>query len=124
MKRIIEDWGTKDKGSDDYIFTVLTKEMSALVQYEQLGLFARSVNDWMAKISKVLENKQPVNTYVSRYTFLIVLKKAGVSTEFIREALGHITIQTPENYLDSFEKEMKKEYANKLMVFQLNGKAG
>lgn len=123
MKRIIEDWGTKDKNPDDYIFPVLTKGMSALVQYEQLGLFVRSVNDWMAKIRKTLEIKRPVTTYVARHTFSTVLKKAGVSTEFIREALGHTSIQTTENYLDSFEKEMKKEYASKLMAFKLNEKA-
>jgi integrase/recombinase XerD len=34
--------------------------------------------------------------------------------------LGHTCIQITENYLDSFEKEMKKEYANKLMAFKLN----
>jgi integrase len=118
MKRIIEDWGTKDKKPDDYIFPVLTKGMSALVQYEQLGLFIRSVNDWMAKIGKTLEIKRPVTTYVARHTFSTVLKKAGVSTEFIREALGHTSIQTTENYLDSFEKEMKKDYAVKLVAFK------
>jgi integrase/recombinase XerD len=32
----------------------------------------------------------------------------GVSTEFIQEALGHTNIKATKNYLDSFEKEIKK----------------
>ena len=89
MKRIINDWGTKSDDPDDYIFPALTKGMSALVQYQQLGLFVRSVNDWMAKIKIKLGIKRTVTTYVARHTFSTVLKKAGVSTGYIREALGH-----------------------------------
>jgi hypothetical protein len=35
-----------------------------------------------------------------------------------QDTLGHTNIRTPENYLDSFEKEMKKEYASKLMAIK------
>jgi len=31
---------------------------------------------------------------------------------------GHTNMKTTENYLDSFEKEMKKEYATKLTAFR------
>lgn len=118
MKRILKDWGTKEKRPGDYIFPVWTKGMSPLIQYEQLGLFVWSINDWIAKIRTKLEIKRSVTTYVARHTFSTVLKKAGVSTEYIIEALGHTSIQTTENYLYSFEKEMKKEYANKLLAFE------
>jgi integrase/recombinase XerD len=47
------------------------------------------------------------------------MKRAGVSTEFIQEALGHTDIRTTENYLDSFEKEIKKKYDAKLLVFEM-----
>jgi integrase/recombinase XerD len=39
-------------------------------------------------------------------------------TEFIQEALGHTNIKTTENYLDSFEKEVKKEFSNRLVSFK------
>ncbi len=45
------------------------------------------------------------------------MKRSGVSTEFIQEALGHTDIRTTENYLDSFEKVIKKEYAARLLAF-------
>lgn len=46
------------------------------------------------------------------------LKRSGASTEFIQEVLGHTNKKTIENYLDSFEKEVKKEYAAKLTEFK------
>ena len=92
--------------------------MSALVQYEQVGLFVRSVNDWMAKIRKKLSIEKKITTYVARHTFSTVLKRSGASTEYIQEALGHTDIKTTESYLDSFGKEIKKEFSNKLTSFK------
>lgn len=41
----------------------------------------------------------------------------------MQEALGHSDIKTTENYLDSFEKEIKKEYASRLTSFKDKVKA-
>ena len=38
--------------------------------------------------------------------------------EFISESLGHSDLKTTENYLDSFENDMKKEFAAKLTAFK------
>lgn len=59
-----------------------------------------------------------ITTYMARHTFSTVLKRSGASTEFIQEALGHTDLKTTENYLDSFEKDVKKEYANRLIAFE------
>ena len=72
----------------------------------------------MGKIRKKLGIEKKVTTYVARHTFSTIMKRSGVSTEFIQEALGHTNIKTTENYLDGFEKEVKKEYAGKLIAFK------
>ena len=77
-------------------------------QYELIELFIASINDWMRKIRKQLGIEKNVTTYVARHTFSTVMKRSGASTEFIQEALGHTNIKTTESYLDSFEKEVKK----------------
>jgi integrase/recombinase XerD len=46
------------------------------------------------------------------------MKRAGVSMEYLQEALGHVDLRTTENYLDSFEMDVKKKLANKLMAFK------
>jgi integrase len=47
-----------------------------------------------------------------------VLKRSGVSTEFIQASLGHTNILTTEKYLDSFEKEVKREFVSNLTAFK------
>jgi integrase len=46
------------------------------------------------------------------------MKRSGASTEFIQEALGHTDSKITENYLDSFENRMKKEFAKNLYGFK------
>jgi integrase/recombinase XerD len=36
----------------------------------------------------------------------------------MKEAFGHASVRMTENYLDSFEKEVRKEYAARLMAFK------
>jgi integrase len=118
MWQIIRRWGNKDEEPNSYIFQVLTHGITPIRQYELVELFIRSVNDWMAVVRKKLGIEKSLTTYVARHTFSTVLKRSGVSTEFIQEALGHTSIRTTENYLDSFEKEVKKEYAIRLLDFK------
>jgi hypothetical protein len=37
--------------------------------------------------------------------------------------LGHTNIKTTENYLDSFEREVKKDFSNRLLAFKDVNKA-
>jgi integrase len=118
LQKVIDYWGNVDRGPNNYIFPILEHGISALRQVELIELFVRSLNDWMKKIKTKLEIKKKVTTYVARHSFSTVLKRSGVSTEFIQESLGHTDIRTTENYLDSFEKDVKKEFAIKLTAFK------
>ncbi|MGN6165576.1 MAG: tyrosine-type recombinase/integrase, partial [Flavisolibacter sp.] len=69
-------------------------------------------------IRKRLGFETKVTTIVSRHSFSTQLKRSGVSTKFIQEALGHTSERTTENYLDSFGREVKKEYAGLLSSFK------
>lgn len=115
---IIERWGNKDKDPENFIFPILEHDITPLRQYELIELFIRSINDWMGKVCENLDIDRKATTYVARHSFATVLKRSGASTEFIQEALGHANKKTTENYLDSFEKEVKKEFASKLLAFK------
>ena len=119
MKEIIERLGNKNKDANNYIFPILKHSQSPLRQYELVQNFVRFINDWMKTILKNLSINKKATTYVARHTFSTVLKRSGASTEFIQEALGHTDLKTTENYLDSFGKEVKKEFAAKLTSFKL-----
>jgi len=45
------------------------------------------------------------------------MKRMGASTELIREQLGQSSTKVTENYLDSFEDDVKREFAGKLVNF-------
>jgi integrase/recombinase XerD len=118
MQRVIDQYSTKDKTPNNYVFPFMDGELNALKQYERVPLFTRFINDGMKEICRELEIEKNVTTIVSRHTFSTQLKRSGVSTEFIQEALGHTDKRTTENYLNSFENEVKKTYAQNLMAFK------
>ncbi|HEY8661014.1 MAG TPA: site-specific integrase [Hanamia sp.] len=118
MKAIIEKWGNKDKSPGNFIFPVLEAGITPLRQYELVQLFVSFINDWMKRILKKLGIDKKATTYVARHTFSTVLKRSGASTEYIQEALGHSDVKTTENYLDSFGKDVKREFAHRLSSFK------
>ena len=118
MAAIIEELGNKDKNPETYIFPILYEGVTPLRQYDLIQLFIRSINDWMVKICEKLGIDKKATTIVTRHSFSTIMKNSGASTEFIQEALGHTDKRTTENYLDSFEKEIKKDFAAKLVPFK------
>ncbi|WP_162945029.1 site-specific integrase [Flavisolibacter nicotianae] len=118
MQNIIERHGTKDKHPESYVFPIMRDDLNPLKQYERVPVFTRFINDGMKAICEELGIDKNITTIVSRHTFSTQLKRSGVSTEFIQEALGHTDKRTTENYLDSFENEVKKQYAQNLVAFK------
>ncbi len=117
LQRIIEKHGGKRKGPDDYIFPMLEKNLSAERLNEIIKLKVRFINDWMKKIAKNLGIEKEVTTYFARHSFATVLKRSGLSKEFIGDSLGHSSNTTTERYLGSFEDGKRKEAAETLVSF-------
>lgn len=118
MKAIIERWGNKGRSQENYIFPILQQGLSDLRVYDRIQNFVGLINYWMKEILLNLGIDKKATTYVARHTFSTVLKRSGASTEFIQEALGHTDIKTTESYLDSFDKETKKELAGRLSAWK------
>lgn len=117
VRQIIERWADADPQPDNFIFPVLNKSMTAEKQHAVVKQFTKMVNKYVQMIADALEMDKHITTYTARHTFSTVLKRSGASTEFISEALGHANKRTTESYLDSFEKDTQKEFAEKLMAF-------
>jgi integrase/recombinase XerD len=118
MHKIVERWGNKDKSPNNFIFPILKLNDNLMRQFNLVKSLIKFVNDGMSSIAQQLNINKKVTNIVSRHTFSTVLKRAGASTEFIQESLGHADKKTTENYLDSFEKEIKKEFASRLTAFK------
>jgi site-specific recombinase XerD len=76
------------------------------------------VNKYLKQIVSKLDIDKPVTTYYARHTFATVLKRNGVSPLFISESLGHSSLKTTENYLDSFEDDQRKSILEKLKNYK------
>ena len=117
ITRIIDKWGRPDRTPDNYVFKILEEGMSARRIRSRECMYIQKINNNMKIIGEDLEIKKPITTYTARHSFSTVLKRSGVSTEFIGESLGHNNVRTTELYLDSFEDDMKKEVAKHLTAF-------
>ena len=71
----------------------------------------------MYEISEELGIENKTSTYAARHTFSTVLKRKGVPISYIKDALGHSSVTTTENYLDSFEDDIVLVYADALTSF-------
>ena len=100
--------------ANPFLFPILEKDLSPLTAKHRCQGFIKWVNKRMAVIGQELKITQKIGTYSARHSFSTVLKRKGVSTEFIKESLGHSSMVTTENYLDSFTDDVKLEYANLL----------
>ncbi len=117
LKRIIDKWGNKNRIPENYIFRFIDEEMNEKQVRRCLDRLIKRTNDHMKKIATEVGIEKTVTTYTARHSFSTVLKRSGVSTEFIGESLGHNNLRTTELYLDSFEDETKKEVAKYLTAF-------
>lgn len=118
MRSVIERWGNSDRSPNNYIFPILEQGLNSLEEYNRVQNFVKLINCWMEEIMLNLNINKKATTYAARHTFSTIMKKAGASTEFIQEALGHTNIKTTQGYLDSFDRETKKDLAARLFAFR------
>lgn len=97
-----------------YLFPFLEPNLSPVTAKHRSKRLIKWVNTRMENIRSELKIDQKLGTYVARHSFSTILKRKGISSEFIKESLGHSSLVTTENYLDSFTDDVKLEYANLL----------
>lgn len=122
IKVIIEQWGNKPKNPKEYIFHILKKGMNQEEIVLKVASAVDFINNNIKAVAKLAGVNKNITTYTARHSWATVLKRAGVSTEYISEGLGHSDIGTTENYLDSFESDKLFENAALLTNFTSNNK--
>lgn len=118
MQEIIKRRGNAYNSEEDYLFPVLDPGMTTTRKREVIQQFIKNTNKWTKRIAETLGIPFKVTSYTARHSFSTVLKRSGASTEFISEALGYTDVKTTESYLDSFENDMKKQFALQLTMFK------
>lgn len=112
-KQIIQRYKNPDETSK-YLFPILEENITPIKEKYKIQHFIASTNKYLEEVQIMLGIKQPLRTYAARHSFSTTLKRKGVPTSYIMEALGHSSMTTTESYLDSFTDDVKLSYANLL----------
>ena len=112
---IINRWKKRKSNADDYVFPVLKKSMTEDEKLMVKNQFIKTVNKFMKRIGTEIGYDKPLTTYAARHSYATILKRSGAPLGFISEALGHKSLQTTEAYLDSFEDDTRRKYAEMLV---------
>lgn len=115
---IIDKWGSTPRTPENFVFPYLIDGLSAEREVEIKRQLIKQINKYIRSIAKKVGIEKDVTTYTARHSFATVLKRSGAPVEFISESLGHKDIRTTEDYLDSFEDDVKKQYASYLTNFR------
>ena len=116
-QEIIERWGTEPVRPDAYVFGLLAERLDPEAERKAIKQITKQINKYVGRIAEAVGIEAHVTTYTARHSYATVLKRSGAPVEFISESLGHADIRTTENYLDSFEDDTKRKYANALTAF-------
>ena len=66
----------------------------------------KKVNKDLKIIANLLSIKTPITFYVARHSSATTLKRNGISTEIISEALGHANSMVTQRYLKKFDNSV------------------
>ncbi len=113
---IIEKWRNPDRSPQAYLFPILSKGLTAKQETRRIQDFTKKTNSKLKEIGEALQLPLKLTTYVARHSFAtIAINKAGAPIEYISEALGHSSLNTTRNYIDSFEDKRIKEITDSLL---------
>ncbi len=102
----IEQILNRNKKTSGYVFPILEAGLSQLTIRYRIHSTLKSISKDLREIAKELKIFQAdkITHYWARHTFATTLKRSGISTAVISEALGHSSEATTKAYLDKFEQ--------------------
>lgn len=114
VQGIIDELSTGSKDPNDYVFPILSANMNPAEQDRRIRQFIKVTNQNLKSLCQK-SNIEPFTTYSARHTFANILKQKDMSTELIREFLGHKDLKTTENYLKRFDLDKNRKATRAIM---------
>lgn len=111
VREIIARWGNKSLSPNEYVFPILREGLTPEQIDDRIHSFIANTNEALATVSKDLGLPR-MTTYWARHTFATIARRKGADLEFIQKALGHSDIKTTQNYINSFDIEVRVQVSN------------
>ena len=110
---LIEKYKQQD---NPYLFPILSPVHKTEQQkVNRVHKVIAKVNKTLKRIGEQLDVSIDLTTYVARHSFATVLKRSGVNTSLISEALGHSSEKVTQIYLDSFGNDQMDDAMKNLL---------
>lgn len=102
--------------SDAYVFPILDLKRHQTPQQidNRIHKIIGQVNPDLKELGKLAGVTSVLTTYVARHSFATALKRSGVATSVISEAMGHHTESITQTYLASFDSDLMDEALDNL----------
>jgi integrase/recombinase XerD len=114
---IINRLGTKPRNPESYVFPIVSDEQTPQQKYIAVKSIIGNINRNLKRIAEQIGINPEISFYYARHSFATLLKRKGISTEFIKDSLGHSSVSVTESYLDGFEDKFKKSTSELLTNF-------
>lgn len=99
-----------------YLFPILSNfHKTEQQKVNRIHKIIAKVNKSLKEIGERLNIPIDLTTYVARHSFATVLKRSGVNTTLICEALGHSSERVTQIYLDSFGNDQMEDAMKNLL---------
>jgi integrase/recombinase XerD len=108
VQNIIDRWGTKPVAKMNYIFPFFKKGLSPGKKHAIVKQTTKQCNKYIRCVAENVGIEHKISTYWARHTYATILKRAGVSSSFIGDSLGHSSPDITDKYLGSFEDEQRE----------------
>jgi integrase/recombinase XerD len=90
---------------DNYIFPFIKTELKGVERTKQLDSINTLVNRYLKEIIQELGIKKKISFHNFRHAVAYNMKKKGLSTDEIKDHLGHSRVTVTEQYLESLDDE-------------------
>ena len=105
--KLIQKYSMPD---NPYLFPILSSfHKTEQQKVNRIHKIIAKVNKSLKEIGERLNIPIDLTTYVARHSFATVLKRSGVNTSLICEALGHSSERVTQIYLDSFGNDQMED---------------
>ncbi|RHM48702.1 site-specific integrase [Parabacteroides merdae] len=111
--KLIQKYSMPD---NPYLFPILSSfHKTEQQKVNRIHKIIAKVNKSLKEIGERLNIPIDLTTYVARHSFATVLKRSGVNTSLICEALGHSSERVTQIYLDNFGNDQMEDAMKNLL---------
>lgn len=116
-RAFIKKYGNSEKDKNDFVFPILTNQMTEEERFNVKNNFIRFINQHLKKLAEDNGLTGDVSTYWARHSFTTTAVRKSASMEYVSEAMGHSDLKTTLKYFAGFEDKTKKEMLDNVTDF-------